>query len=360
LRAFLTIVGTRPNTHVRLRTATRILGTSARGASQALVGQRGLPEVLAGGQLDVELGPFDVLNLETDGFNADFTGSLVEADQPIVVFSGSEASDAPFFQTLSQRRCCADHLEEQLDPVRTAGKRFVATVSPNRTQAVSAAGGDVGPVTQPEYFRVIASTEGGAVVTTTLEDQPIIHLSGRGAYADIESTRHFMLESDHSIMLGSVSPSQDAAGVPRGMPGGDPSFLLVPPVEQFRSNYVFLTPDKYGFDFVRIIAPPGAIVVFDNQALEDIPGCTAAPADGLDARARGTPDPPFVVHTCQLSFPRIRLNDSGDSELDPGTQNDGVHRIESSSPLGVLVDGFDSYVSYAYAAGTELMQIAVE
>jgi len=35
-------------------------------------------------------------------------------------------------------------------------------------------------------------------------------------------------------------------------------------------------------------------------------------------------------------------------------QNDGVHRGEASAKVGVAVDGFDSYVSYAYAAGTEL------
>ena len=55
------------------------------------------------------------------------------------------------------------------------------------------------------------------------------------------------------------------SSVSSGLPGGDPSFLLVPPIEQFRSNYVFLTPDKYDFDFVRIIAPPEAVIVFDNQ-----------------------------------------------------------------------------------------------
>jgi len=359
LRAFLTIVGTRAETRVRLRSTARILGTGVRGASQALIGGHGLPEVPVGGTLEVTLDPFEVLNLETDDFGADFTGTLIDADQPIVVFSGGEASDAPFFETLADRRCCADHLEEQLDPVRTAGRAFVATVSPNRTEALSEAGADLGVVVQPEYFRVIATGELGAEVQTTLADQPVIDLAERGSFVDLESTTHFLLQSDRPVMLGSISPSQEAAGIPRGLPGGDPSFLVVPPIEQFRTSYVFLTPDKYDFDFIRIIAPPDAVIVFDNQPLDEVPHCRTAPADGLDEATRGTPTPAHVVHTCQLSFPVVTI-DGESSQIEAGTQNDGVHRIESDVPVGVLVNGFDAYVSYAYAAGTELRQIAVE
>ena len=48
----------------------------------------------------VTLQAFEVLNLETGDFNADFTGSLISADQPVAVFPGSEASDAPDYSTL--------------------------------------------------------------------------------------------------------------------------------------------------------------------------------------------------------------------------------------------------------------------
>ena len=58
-------------------------------------------------------------------FNADFTGTLIDASGPVAVHVGSEASDAPFFGTLASRSCCADHLEEQAIPLRAAGKRYV-------------------------------------------------------------------------------------------------------------------------------------------------------------------------------------------------------------------------------------------
>jgi hypothetical protein len=94
-----------------------------------------VPTLPIGGEFETVLGPFDVLNLESDDFNGDFTGSTISADGPVVVFSGSEASDAPFFSSLSERYCCADHLEDS--PIRSARPQdVVATVSANRTQAV--------------------------------------------------------------------------------------------------------------------------------------------------------------------------------------------------------------------------------
>lgn len=347
LRAFLAIVGTRPNTTVRIETQAGIIGGGP------------VPTTAKGGVVEHVLGPFDVLNLETDDFNADFTGSVVWADQPVVVFSGNEASDSPFFDNLSKRRCCADHLEEQLDPIRTAGTHFVATISANRSQMVAAAGASIGVVSQPEYFRVIAVTEAGATIKTTLGGSlATVTLKTRGSYADLASTREFLLESDAPVMLQSVSASQDDGGVPRGLPGGDPSSIILPPVEQFRRSYVFLTPDKYNFDFVRIIASPSAAVVLDGKPVQEIAACAMVPGDGLDAEARGSPLPPYVVYRCQLSFPVIDPTKELD-KVSAGIQDDGVHRVDADEPVGVLVDGFDAYVSYAYAAGTELTQIGV-
>ncbi len=342
LRAFLTLVGTRAETHVTVKTTTRVLGSDD------------IPATEAGGELSVTLNPFDVVNLETDDFNADFTGSIVRADGPVVAFSGSEASDAPFFKTLRDRNCCADHLEEQLDHVRTAGRHFVGTVSPNRTSAVLAAGAAVGIEEQSEYFRVIATTERGAHITTTLPGKyHELTLNGLGDFATFSSVRHFILESDEPVAFASISPSQEDANLPNDLPGGDPSLVIVPPIEQFRRSYVFLTPDKYSFDFVRIIAAPDTAVALDGVLVSDVPTCLLEPADGMTETERGGP-PPLVVHTCQLSFPKIDQDKPRPDALTPGFQNDGVHRVLANEPVGLIVDGFDYFVSYAYAGGTEL------
>ena len=139
--------------------------------------------------------------------------------------------------------------------------------------------------------------------------------------------------------------------MPRGLPGGDPSFLLVPPNEQFRNNYVFLTPDLYRFDFIRIIAPQRAAMQFDGRPLSDLGCATTALA------TVGTLETQYVVHTCQLGFPIIDPNPDAEDPFRDGVQNDGVHTLSSDRKVGVLVNGFDRNVSYAYAAGTELNEI---
>ena len=342
LRAFLTLVGTRDGTHVTVKSRTRILGGGP------------IPATENGGELSLTLDAFDVANLETDDFNADFTGSIVSADGPVVAFSGSEASDAPFFSSLRDRSCCADHLEEQLDHVRTAGQHFVATVSPNRARAIKAAGAEIGVQAQNEYFRVIATTERGAHLTTSLDGkQQKLTLTGLGDFVNLTSSHHFTIDSDAPIQLSSVSPSQEDANLPNELPGGDPSLVIVPPIEQFRDSYVFLTPDKYSFDFIRIIAAPSTTVSLDGRLVSDIPTCLTEPGDGLTDMVRGGP-PAFVVYSCQLSFPKIDMSKPRPDNLSSGAQNDGVHRVLANQPVGVIVDGFDYFVSYAYAAGTEL------
>lgn len=345
LRAFLTIVGTQEETTVRVRPTTAVLGGGP------------VPDTDPGGVIELALGPYDVLNLETADFNADFTGSIVEASAPVAVFVGSEASDAPQFETLSERRCCADHLEEQLDPIRTAGKRFAIVHSPSRTRAVAAAGGIVGETPEPEYVRFVAARDEPTRIVTSLAapDHDFV-LAGLGDWHQVETTRDFVAESDQPIHVVQIQASQDAANIPRGLPGGDPSLLVVPPLEQHRADYVFLTPDKYAFDFITVAAPVGATVLLDDLPLEQH-GCERAPADGLTDEqrdARGL-DLEYLAYRCQLSFAAV---DPYSGEVLPGDQHDGVHRLVATAPVGVTVFGFDAYVSYAYAAGTDLREIA--
>jgi len=346
LRAFLTIVGTQPKTRVIVHPTTAVLGAGP------------IPDTPAGGTLELEIDAFDVINLETPSFgsfDADFTGTRILANRAIAVFSGGEASDAPRFDSLTERRCCADHLEEQLDPVRTAGKRFALAHSPSRTRAVKQAGGVVDEAPEPEYFRFVATVDPVTTIKTTLEPpNDVLKLFKTGDFVEVTSTRDFLATSDQPIHVEQIMASQDGANVPRGLPGGDPSLLLVPPEEQHRRDYVFLTPDKYAFDFITVVAPNGATVSLDGQVLTG-ERCQQFATDGLDAEDRGGKPPEFVTYVCQLSFP-IVAPDTG--IVSPGEQNDGVHRVVASRPVGVVVWGFDSYVSYAYAAGTELREIA--
>lgn len=348
MRGFLAIVGTTKDTRVRVTSTARIVPGGP------------LPMGVArGGEFEVTLQPFEVLNLETGDFNADFTGTLVDSTEPIAVHVGSEASDAPFFSTIASRSCCADHLEEQAIPARAAGKRYVLGRVPNRSVALAAAGAAISRFEEPEFYRVVATRTGTTKITTTLPPPlDVIELDGEGSSRTLVAYQDFLLTANLPVLVSDVQASQEAAGVVRGLPGGDPSLTFIAPVEQWRNEYVLLTPDKYAFDFVVVTAPSGAQVFLDGQRIDGTV-CTLDPADGLTEKMRGTKDAPFVVYRCQLSFPVV------DSTKPPpstgfgntGRQNDGVHRVQSDYPVGVLVYGFDAFVSYAYAGGTELKDI---
>ena len=298
-----------------------------------------------------------MLNLETGDFNADFTGSLVTADQPVAVFPGSEASDAPAYASISDRYCCADHLEHQTPPIRALGKSYVLAKMPNRTSAVIAAGGQIGAIQEHEYYKVVAALPGTTHVTTTLPPpDDAFDLVGRGASQTLVSQSDFVLNASQPAMVLQAQSGQQEGGVPTGLPGGDPSTLFPAPVEQWRSDYVLLTPDKYVFDYLVIVAPSDAHVYVDGLAL-DATDSEMTPSDGLTAQERGSATPPYWTYRFQLSYPVIDPTQSPPNNILPGKQNDGVHHIQADQPVGVVAYGFDSYVSYAYAGGTQLTVI---
>jgi hypothetical protein len=172
----------------------------------------------------------------------------------------------------------------------------------------------------------------------------------QGQDAILTATQDFRMDSDKRLGVMQIMASQQATGIANEYPGGDPSLISVPPIDQYRTDYVFLTPLYYGFDFVTMIAPATAVIQLDG-ALLDPNACTVGPADGV-VRMMGDPPPDVLIYHCQLSFPdviglpNIRVED--------GVQHDGYHTLQSTQPVSLLVSGFDRFVSYAYAGGLNL------
>ena len=347
LRAFLTIVGTSDRTIVRVVATADVIA----GGPLAVRTPAGTP-------IEVTLDPFDVLNLETGGFGADFTGTTVEASGAVAVFSGNEASDAPLFSSLGERSCCADHLEEQASPLRTLGSNFVSVRSPNRTRALQSAGAIVGLFVEPEFVRVVATAQGPTTVRTTLAgEEGAFTLDKRGASRLLKVATDFAIAASSPVVIANVQASQEAAGIARGLPGGDPSLLFLSPMEQWRADYTFLTPDKYSFDFIMIAAEAAAQVYLDGVKLGP-ESCEMGALRGLSIA--GAPAQAITTYRCQLSFPLIDPSKVAPNNLSAGRQNDGVHRLQSTLPVSLSVYGFDAFVSYSYLGGTQLREISIQ
>ncbi|MBX3269032.1 MAG: IgGFc-binding protein [Sandaracinaceae bacterium] len=353
LRAFMTIVGASVGTQVRVT-----FGPAVRN----VVGLGTRPNAVEGDVWDFDIGPFDVINIETQGFNADFTGTLVDATHPVGVFVGSEASDAPRFNTLANRQCCADHLEEQLFPNDTLGRRFFIGRMPPRSVALNASFVDptrdsVGEFNEPEFVRVVAVETGTTTIQTTLAPPDDMVTLEQFQSVILLANQDFEMTADRAVAVLQALPSQEAVGIINQYPGGDPAIIAVPPAEQYRREYVFLTPSLYAFDFATIVAPAVATVILDGRDIQMWLAegrCRLGPADGIPRRM-GDPPPDWLVYRCQFSFPEV-IGLPNVRVLE-GEQNDGYHTVVASEPVGLTVYGFDAFVSYAYAGGLNLQEI---
>jgi hypothetical protein len=90
--------------------------------------------------------------------------------------------------------------------------------------------------------------------------------------------------------------------------------------------------------------------MYDNLLLETVLECEYEPIGTMN---NGEEDVEYQAVRCPLSLP---------SPAGPGLQDDGVHTLESANgePFGLVVWGFDSYVSYGYPGGTNVALINVE
>lgn len=347
-RTFLTIIGTADATMAHITLGPNVVEVH---------GVPGFPgPLVSGDELTLQLGPFDVINLETHGFNGDFTGTLVSANNGIAVLTGSEASDAPRFDDIANRQCCADHLEEQIFPNETLGRNFYIGRTPSRSEALNHAfvtNDSVGMFNEPEYVRILAVDPGTTTVTTTLPYPNDLCMLEQGEDLILTATQDFQMDADKRLAVMQIMASQDATGIARDYPGGDPSLIAIPPVDQYRRDYVFLTPATYGFDFITIVAPAATQLMLDGAAL-DPHACSTSPADG---RMREPTDPPpeWLVYRCQLSFPDV--TGLPNVHVDDGEQHDGYHTLQATQNVQLVVSGFDRYVSYAYAGGLNLVPL---
>jgi len=346
-RGTVTVVGRIANTSVTIKSTAKTLAGP------------GLPAMTANMEQTVTLQPFQTLSIKTDQDGSDLTGTVITADRPIGVFGGHEAA-------VTSTECCADHLEQQLFPVSTWGKEYIAAKSYPRG-------------IEKDYWRILASEDG-----TTLNFNPAVQGStslNRGEFIEIVTDKDFVITSNNPISVAQVlASSMEILLVPMGTPcstanechpghscelslgsfstvclpptcsnpgsnigcpaghscacydafecrcspTGDPALILTPPAEQFRTEYVFLTPNKYANDYVNIVAPIEAEITLDNIL---VPEGSFTPVTG-----------------------------SGYKVARMGVL-DGVHNISSTAPIGVVVYGYDKDVSYGYVAGLNLQEL---
>ena len=282
-------------------------------SAATVAGRDGTPALAAGVPHAFTLRAHDVLSFEAaagsdpwtnEGLNGgDLTGTLIESTngKTFGVFGGHEAVriSAPGSD------CCADHLEEMLFPTATWGKQFEIARTVERRGA-------------PDILRIVASTAGTQLAFTP-QPQGSCPMLGAGEHCDVRFTEATEVVSTQPVMVAHLMMSAI-----QGMAGtGDPSLGIVPPVEQFRTDYKFLAPMDYDNQYVDIVAMAGDTVTLDG-----------VPVTGFATfGARMVTTVPLTV---------------------------GTHAVSCPLKCSVEVYGWSQAVSYLFAGGLDLHPLVIE
>lgn len=322
--SYVTIVGTEPNTTVTVTFGGPIVAGGIQGGGD-------IAAASAGSTVEYTIGPYDVLNLESDDIPGDMTGTLVTSSAPVSVFSGGERGIAPLTRDAPAHPdgapedwCCTEHLEEQVFPTTSWGKGFVVTRSPVRS--------DHATWREPDIYRIMADKP-GTVVTTNLPAPNDTFTLGSGQVHEFYADRSFVVNATEAISIMQLLVSQDWVRSWKPGHGGDPSMILFPPSEQYRDDYIFLVPDTFSSNYVVISAPDGTDIFLDGgdiNADEFMRICAYESAGTVD----GTH---YTAVTCPVSG--------------------GTHRVTSTLPTGIMVYGYHNVGSYGYAGGSNLTRI---
>jgi hypothetical protein len=334
----VTIVPVLDNTHVTVLPSHPI---AASGGDTGIA----IPRVAKNTPLEITLSRYDVANLESEqltladpfaciamGQDGDFTGTTIHSDKPVVVFTSGERGigfggadnvvyppDWVMSGEGADDICCTDHLEEQLLPTTALGREFAIARSPIRST-------DASGWVEPDIVRV-AGTVDGTDVTTNLpppNDHFVLGARGQKTFA---ATKGFTMTSNNAIEVATYLVPQHF--VKHGYTG-DPSQLLMPAAEQFRSDYVFLVPGTFQSNWIVLAKPTTAMVVLDGMPLAIQQGCSTGP----------------IGTVANVAYEQITC---------PATE--GHHIVSADQPFGLSVYGYYNVGSYAFVGGSDVKLI---
>jgi len=267
----------------------------------------------------------------------DLTGSIITANKPVALFGSSPCLNVPW------NRSYCDHVEEQVFPFNTWGQNFVAV--PSNPLRLNNNLFSTNP--PPDQFKIVA----GAPTTLTLTPPPasadvvlpVNCLSGNlpanncalagGSFVEFKSTRAFTVRATAPIAVAQFFPGQGTVtGLATDPQQGDPSMVLLPPVEQWRSRYTVLASTGLKDNYLGLSIDGSKVM---NVKVDGVIVTGFAPITGTNFQSRNFPVT-TGTHT-------IEVTPLAGQQVLPGA--------------GVTVYGYDAQVSYGYTGGLDLTTI---
>jgi hypothetical protein len=286
-----------------------------------------IPAMGAGESQGITLQAGQLLRIVSSGSGiADFTGARVTSTAPIALVTGSPSMSLPgpgmnFYK---------DYLEEQVPPRVAWGTEIAVVKFRPRSD-------------ESDLYRILVDADDTLVTIEGGYDDQITLDAGQ--FLEFLTPESFTVTATDAVLVTHFMVSQDQASGPKNdvlYPGefisdncsspsqettelGDPAVSFVAPIEQYRYNYTFLTPQTYAWDMLTVVA--------------DMDGWGSIDLDG------GALPAPEAIEGSNLGFARFLVED-------------GPHDIRSATTrFGIEVYGYDCRISYAYPGGMSLGEI---
>jgi hypothetical protein len=264
--------------------------------------------VSASGRGSVKLDRGDVLELfgaqdfGAGALGADVSGTRIRATKPVQVIAGNSCANVP----LATTEAC-DHVEHALLPIETLGKSYLLSVP------------RVSPKELVVRFHAVLPD------TRVTLDPPVAEVPTLGpdsAPFELRLTSDIAVEATGPLLIAGFMLGRKAAVDGKG----DPSMTIAVPTQQFRRSYSFVASSTYFENYVNVIAPDGARVTLDDQAI--------------------APEAFSAIGKSGFSVARVSLRRDRD-----------VHLATGDEEFGVQVYGYGQYTSFMYAGGLDLDRI---
>lgn len=235
----------------------------------------------------------------------DLTGTFVQADKAIAVFGGHEELVLGWEGNTSGDNCCAEHVEEQLMPLESWGTDALCVKTKPRGN-------------EPDIWRVMAGDDNVTVTT----NPPVAGLNGHvfakaGDWVEVETPESFQLSATGKIQVVQFIVSGHATDDFIG----DPTMMVVPAKNHYRTDYGILTAAGYKDNFGSVVRPAGTDVTLDGVSIG---------AGDFQAFGDGTWERAYVTFAT------------------------GAHTFESKKPFGLMVYGYGNATAYGYPGGMNL------
>jgi RHS repeat-associated protein len=229
----------------------------------------------------------------------DLTGTIITATKPVVVYGGHRAIEVP------NGFSAANHLVDQLPPMETWGRRFVTVPLATRSNG--------------DTYRFIAGQDG----TEVRVDGVLVATLNRGQFHERVLVNRAEVVASQPILVVQYGNSSTFDNTT-----GDPTMLVIPPVEQFLSSYT-------------VVAPTFA---FDTNYVNVVIATSGVGSVELD----GTPIDAAL-------FQPIGTSGFAGAQVPVAP---GSHHFEGPTPFGVFSYGFDVFDAYGYPGGLNLSPVA--